>query len=71
MKCKCDKEIELNGQEANAYAKNHLQEVHVNGENWEIKYECPDTGSVWIMDFPHGELHGGGPPRLRNLSDPD
>jgi hypothetical protein len=35
--------------------------------NWTARYRCPDTGALWIQDFPHGELQAGGPPRLRQL----
>jgi hypothetical protein len=35
--------------------------------NWTVGYSCPDTGRLWLLDHPHSELHGGGPPRLRQL----
>lgn len=65
MNCKCTETNELYGAEAKVYAQNHLEKFRVNGDLWQIEYECPDTGVRWIMDFPYGEYHGGGPPRLR------
>lgn len=59
------KRKELHGAEARAYADQHLQKVKENSESWEIEYVDPETGQKWVMDFPHGEYHGGGPPRLR------
>jgi hypothetical protein len=69
MNCRCTRLSEIEGQEANIYAKNHLQKIRVDGERWEIKYVCPETGIVWIMDFPKSHLQGGGPPRLRKITD--
>ena len=37
-------------------------------ETWEAEYMDPSTGTRWIMDFPHAEYHGGGPPRLRKVA---
>ena len=68
MNCRCDKIKELDGVEAEIYAQNHLRKIRVDGELWQIEYECPDTGARWLMDFPHSEYHGGGPPRLRKLT---
>src|SRR5262249_22979078 len=35
---------------------------------WETEFEDPVTGELWLMDLPHSELQGGGPPRLRRSS---
>ncbi len=59
--------FELNGNEADEYAREHLHEGAVDSVNWTVRYSCPDTGRLWILDAPHSELHGGGPPRLRQL----
>jgi Immunity protein 27 len=32
---------------------------------WITTYRDPTDGSIWIMDYPHGEAEGGGPARLR------
>ena len=68
MICICKKTTELNGAEAIEYAQEHLNKIRVDGDSWQIEYECPDTHIRWLMDYPHGELHGGGPPRLRKIS---
>jgi hypothetical protein len=65
MNCQCKDAEEIDGWEAEDYASNHLRKARVG--NWEIEYKCPDTGFHWLMDYPHGELQGGGPPRLRRL----
>ena len=57
--------IELSGKDAYEFAETHLRKV--NSRNWEIDFEDPKTGELWLMDFPHSEGHGGGPPRLRKL----
>jgi hypothetical protein len=67
MNCKCADITELEGNEALDYVKQHLMEVFVDGKTWEIEYECPNTGIRWLLDYPHGEYHGGGSPRLRKL----
>lgn len=56
---------ELNGKEAYDFAETHLRKV--NSKDWEIEFEDPRTGELWLMDFPQSEYHGGGPPRLRKL----
>ena len=65
MKCRCNELNEIDGWEADDYAKGHLNKIRVS--NWEIEFECPETGIQWIMDFPHGELQGGGPPHLKKV----
>lgn len=70
MKCRCTELIELEGNEALDYAEQHLVEIFVNGKTWEVEYECLDTGTRWLMDYPQGEYHGGGPPRLRKVNIP-
>ena len=65
MNCQCSELVEMNGRKAQDYAKEHLIKVRV--DNWEIEYKCPDTEIHWLMDYPHGELMGGGSPRLRRF----
>ena len=57
---------EYNGVRAQRIARKHLREIKVR--NWEIDYEDPKTGDKWLMDYPYGYAHGGGPPRLRRVS---
>jgi hypothetical protein len=68
MNCRCAEINELDGAEAEIYAQNHLKKIRVDGELWQIEYECPDTDARWLMDFPQSEYHGGGPPRLCKLT---
>ena len=65
MECACDSVFELDGNAAVEYAREHLDEVAIDHVDWLIHYRCSDTGRLWVRDYPHGELHGGGPPRLR------
>ena len=67
MRCACDSLVELHGEEAARYLREHLEKLDVDPVNWLVRYRCPDTGRLWIRDFPRGESQGGGPPRLRQL----
>jgi hypothetical protein len=67
VKCACDSVFELTGNEADQYGREHLVELEVDAVNWTVRCRCPDTGRMWLRDSPHGELQGGGPPRLRQL----
>lgn len=67
MRCACDSVYELTGNEADQYAREHLEELGVDAVNWTVSYRCPDTGRSWLRDSPNAELQGGGPPRLRQL----
>ena len=55
------------GREAERYSREHLEKLDVDPLNWLVRYRCPDTGRLWIRDFPHGESQSGGRPRLRQL----
>lgn len=70
-KCFCNDTDELEGNDAQDYCLNHLKQVAVDGKNWQITYICPETDIQWLKDYPNGEYHGGGSPRLRKLSLPD
>jgi hypothetical protein len=53
----------------NWLTKHHLEQVAMsNAGAWEILYRDPEDGRYWERTYPHGDWHGGGPPRLRNLS---
>ncbi len=56
---------ELRGEEAKAFAREHLRKVSVNYERWEVEYRDPETGQQYLMDYVYPELQGGGIPRLR------
>jgi len=67
MSCACGSLFELIGNEAGQYAREHLERLEVDVVNWTERYRCPDTGRRWLLDAPWSGLHGGGPPRLRQL----
>lgn len=67
MDCQCETLVRLDGNEALQYAREHLREVRVDSVNRETHYLCPATGIAWQIDYPHSELPGGGPPRLRHV----
>jgi hypothetical protein len=67
MRCACESVFALTGNEAAQYASEHLFELEVDAVNWTVRYQCPATRRIWLCHYPHGELHGGGPPRLRQL----
>jgi hypothetical protein len=56
---------ELHGNAATDFADAHLEEVAVDASGWITTYRDPSDDSIWVMDYPHGEEHGGGSPRLR------
>jgi len=58
---------ELHGNAAIEFAKSHLIEIRTDPSLWTIEYENPTSGEKWVMDYPQGELQGGGPPRLRRI----
>ncbi|MBV8985409.1 MAG: hypothetical protein JO248_13310 [Acidimicrobiia bacterium] len=59
---------ERHGSEALEYAREHLVKRSQDVERWTEVYECPVTGVRWIADYPHAEMHGGGPMRLRTMT---
>lgn len=67
MNCKCRAITELAGESANEYAREHLQKIAVNSVEWTIEYRCPETEVQFVMSYPNGGLHGGGPPRLSKI----
>lgn len=65
--CSCFNVSEHEGEEAKAYIANHLEKVAVDAERWTVEYRCPLYGKRWLSDQPWGEMHGGGPVRLRTF----
>jgi hypothetical protein len=45
--------------------------MEVRRENWAILYRDQETGEFWDLTYPQGQMHGGGPRRLRIVSDPN
>lgn len=46
--------------------RNHL--LKVSDANWRVLFRDPADNRYWQLDFPGGELQGGGPKRLTVIS---
>lgn len=46
----------------------HLQELGHDSSGWFRLFRDPNDGRLWEMSYPHGEMHGGGPPKLSTLT---
>lgn len=66
VECVCGLPQIFGGTKAETYLP-HLREVAIDGERWLHVLACPRTGRQWLLDYPQGELHGGGPIRLRTF----
>jgi hypothetical protein len=51
----------------------YLDRVADGAAGWALLYRHRQTGAFWELTYPHGEMHGGGPRRLRqmNIASPD
>jgi len=45
-----------------------LEEVASDTSSWRKLYRHHTDGHFWELSYPHGEVHGGGPRRLRQLA---
>ena len=45
--------------------QNVLSHVASDESGWVHLYVDPTSGRYWELSYPHGEMHGGGPPSLR------
>lgn len=45
-----------------------LERITNDSSGWEILYRDPRDGRLWELTYPCGEMHGGGPRRLRAIS---
>jgi hypothetical protein len=45
-----------------------LERLSDDSGGWEVLYRDPRDGRLWELTYPHGQMHGGGPPRLHLLS---
>jgi hypothetical protein len=52
---------------------NVLEQVAVGIEYgaWETLFRDPADGRLWERTYPEGHMHGGGPPRLKVISEQD
>lgn len=48
-----------------------LEHLTTDGDNWEAYYQDPKDRRFWVLFYPQSELHGGGPPSLREISEND
>jgi len=62
-KCRCKEVLLVEGADVEPYVE-HLREVRVDVAKWEVFYECPITGALWVKTYPESEAHGGGSPYL-------
>jgi immunity protein 27 of polymorphic toxin system len=69
MTCQCGEVSELWDDAAKRYAAEHLEQVEVRANGWEVVYRCPVTGRLWLEDYPRSAEQGGGPMRLRQLAE--
>ena len=47
----------------------YLQKLARDSTGWETLYQDPTDRRLWELTYPHGEMHGGGPPLLRVISE--
>ena len=45
-----------------------LERIANDSSGWEILYRDPRDRRLWELTHPRGEMHGGGPRRLRVIS---
>ena len=48
--------------------KSYLTKVATDASGWDVLYLDPADGRYWERILPSSEMHGGGPPTLRNIS---
>lgn len=47
----------------------YLVRIAADQTGWEQLFRDPSDGRYWELTYPHGELHGGGPPKLRVMAE--
>ncbi len=65
--CRCA-EIEHIDSDVEVYKHSHLHELADDRDTWETLYGCPETGRLWRAYRVHPEYHGGGWPKLVQVS---
>ena len=45
-----------------------LAKVATDQSGWTSLYRDPSDNRLWELTYPHGEMHGGGPPTLRRIT---
>ena len=59
-------DLTLTGSDATLMAS-RLTEVRVDQDAWQVWYRDPETGDLWLLDYPESDLHGSGVPRIRRM----
>lgn len=49
----------------------YLEMVGHDESGWDTLYRDPTDGRYWELTYPESEMHGGGPPLLRNIGPAD
>ena len=62
------RDMHLRGAEAQALLDEKLTRVLVDESGWETIHWHPGQGTLWLLTYPQSEMHGGGPPDLREVS---
>jgi len=54
-----------------ALIRDNLKHVadHPKHGAWKSLYRDPGDGRFWERTYPNGELHGGGPPTIRSITE--
>lgn len=45
----------------------HLEAIGKDPSGWDTLYRDPTDGRFWELIYPQSDLHGGGPPMLRQV----
>ena len=48
----------------NVLTTSFLTLIAITRDGWGKLYQDPRDGRCWELTYPHGEMHGGGPPSL-------
>ena len=48
--------------------ESELKQVASDESGWYVLYCDPRDGRLWELNYPQGEMHGGGPPALTVMS---
>jgi hypothetical protein len=48
-----------------------LEKLGHDQSGWETLHRDPATGALWEVIYPHGEMHGGGPRQLSEITPSD
>jgi len=46
-----------------------LKSISTDESGWETLFQDPKDKRLWVLFYPQSELHGGGPPSLRLISE--